>query len=424
MEKPVAERVAARALTAASSWSREEIFPLLATNLAVMLSARYGHDPLNGLTGNDDSIGARAFRFATLIYGRAQDDWYHHGRSHVGTSVLPGVLSVDCEDIYGPVAAGYAAMMAVSGTYGIQAHTHALRPTSMFGGIGAAAAATYALGGGEGEIARALAFALVGSCGHSQCMIEGTDEWRYEVANGIRAGAEGARLAFGRGVAARLTFEGESGWAAAHFDDPGAQRLLRTLERPLEPINAVTVKPYPASGVAMATIATAAAMGEEHGAVSPECMEVACSPAVVAVPGSLGRPPYKNQIGAAMSLAYCAAEAYVTGTMKASAASADRGRIAELDARTGVIADETLADGQARIDIWLDGQRISRTGDAEALLRPTTRDILDDADAVAARYEVVPAAFRALLDLLGAKKVGSADLRAFLFAHTPTLAHV
>lgn len=417
MPKPVAEMLAARALQAAATWRREAMLPLLATNLAVMLSVRHGDDPLSAVTGQDQSVGARAFRLATLIYGRAQDDWYHRGRSHVGTSVLPGVLSVECDDIFGPVAAGYAAMMAVAGTYGVQAHTHALRPTSMFGGIGTAAAAGCALGLGEQAIARALGFALVGSCGHSQCMIEGTDEWRYEVANGIRAGAEGAALAQGTAIAARQTFEGEAGWAAAHFDDPEASRLRQTLADPPEPIDRVTVKPWPASGVAMATIATAASLGGAHNRSMPERLQVACSPAVVAIPGSLGRPPYHGQIGAAMSLARCAAEAWLTGTMRSAPLPADQAPIAALDARSTVVADPALADGTARIEAWLDGRRVVAEGDAEALLRPSARDIQDHADDVAARYEVPAETFRALLRLLGAARVPSAALRKFLLAH-------
>jgi len=81
------------------------------------------------------------------------------------------------------------------------------------------------------------------------------------------------------------------------------------------------------------------------------------------------------------------------------------------------VADPALADGTARIEAWLDGRRVVAEGDAEALLRPSARDIQDHTDDVAARYEVPAETFRALLRLLGAARVPSAALRKFLLAH-------
>ncbi|HTM78294.1 MAG TPA: MmgE/PrpD family protein, partial [Devosia sp.] len=348
---PLADRVVNHAHALVATTERTTALPLLATNLAVMLSQQRGNDPIVAVIGQDDSIGARAFRLCGRIYGRVQDDWYHRGRSHVGASVIPALLSVDVDDVVAPFIAGYGAMMAVSAAYGAQAHGNGLRPTSMFGPAGASVAAAMAMGLDRPAIAQALSMALVGSGGHSACMIEGTDEWRYEIMLAIRAGTEAAWLASHGAIAAKRTFEGKAGWCNAFFGDPDGAALTAILAAPPEPINAVSVKPFPASGVAMASMVTASRAGAATGRAMPTSFKLFCSPAVIAVPGSLGRAPYMTRIASGMSLARCAAEAYLTGSFAASAPAQHVAAIAALDSLVEVQADPSLSDDTARVEV-------------------------------------------------------------------------
>lgn len=414
----MAKRVVARAVAAVGSTSREEALPLLATNLAVMLSAggERQEDVVARVVGDDQSIGAKAYRHAARIYGRAQDDWFHRGRSHVGTSVIPAILAAGAEDVVPSLVAGFSAMMTVSAAYGVQAHTSGLRPTSMFGSVGASVAAGVSLGLEAPQIANALSAALVGSGGHSACMLEGADEWRFEVFLAIRAGAEAAWLAANGAVLTRASFEGPSGWCRAHFDDPDCSKLEAVMQEAL-PISAVSVKPYPASGVAMATIAASIEAGKRFGGSAVERITLFVSQAVVNVPGSLGMAPFNTGIAAGMSLSRCCAEAVLTGTLSASIPHAHRDAIQSLASNVSVVGDSSLDDDTARVDLYgVDGSTLSHTGGAKGMLYPSWGEILQDIEGYAARYEVNPAVFSEMISILSREKVSSEALLGLLLS--------
>lgn len=405
----LAERIVDRALLAARDTPRQDALPLLATNLAVMLSRQRGADPIVVVVGADRSIGAKAFRHGARLYGRAQDDWYHRGRSHIGTGVLPAVLAAETDDVVPPMLAGFSAMMAVSAAYGVQAHTSGLRPTSMFAPVGASVAAAIAMGLDRSRIIDALSAALVGSCGHSACMLEGSDEWRYEVLLAIRAGAEAAWLAGHGATFVKRSFEGDSGWCRAHFDDPRGAKLAAVLDAPAEPIGAVSVKPFPASGVAMGTIATAIRAGIAVGDAEVRRLTLFVSPAVMAVPGSKGQAPFRTGIAAGMSLSRCCAEAFLTGSLAATIPPDRRGEIEALAARLELVADPALDDGTARVEAHTAAGVVSETGSAAAMLYPTWQQLLEDRHAPA-RYDVDVERFAEMIEIISREKVPSAAL--------------
>ncbi len=405
----LAERIVDRALLAARDTPRQDALPLLATNLAVMLSRQRGADPIVAVVGADQSIGAKAFRHGARLYGRAQDDWYHRGRSHIGTGVLPAVLAAGADDVVPPMLAGFSAMMTVSAAHGMQAHTSGLRPTSMFAPVGASVAVAVAMGLERGRIIDALSAALVGSCGHSACMLEGSDEWRYEVLLAIRAGAEAAWLAGHGATFVKQSFEGDSGWCRAHFDDPDGVRLAAVLDAPPEPIGAVSVKPFPASGVAMGTIATAIRAGIAAGGAEVGRLVLHVSPAVMGVPGSMGQAPFKTGIAAGMSLSRCCAEAFLTGGLAAAIPSDRRAEIEALAARLELFADPALDDDTARVEAHMADGVVIETGSAAAMLYPSWQQVLDDRDCHV-RYDVDAERFVEMIDIISREKVASETL--------------
>lgn len=413
---PLARRLAERALAAARAPDRDALRPLIAHNLAVGLSLRQPPDRLGLRDGAEASPGGGAYRLAARMYGRAQDDWYHEGRCHIGVLTIPAALAMPgCDDLFGAVAGGFAAMMPVAAAYGRRAHEQGLRPTSLFGAIGAAAAAGVAAGLDARGLTHAIALASVTGAGHTQCMFAQSDEWRYEVLLAARAGAEAAELAARGAEGAALTFEGENGWAWTHFRDPEAADLRRVLsDRAFSPAE-VSLKPYPASGVAFPAIHAAFAArlaGEDLG----QAITLRVNGRILGVPGSALRPPFRTALGATLSLPALVAEALLTGTVGLASADLLPARAA-LAARIALSADDGLPDEAAVLEFHDSGARHA-SPDLGPVLFPAWAAMRAAPQALAARTEAPAPLVAELLDLLAHDRPGRAEVLD-LFARLP-----
>ena len=188
------------ALRAAKAADAQLLNTFLLSNLVVAAGAR-PQEPLLGAiaTFTDHNISGRAYRLSARMHFRTQDDFDPGGRVHVGAVVIPAVLAIDGASVLEPMAAGYSVLTWVARIYRDEAEARGLRPTGMFGPIGAAAAAGVALGLDRERLGSAIAISTTMCAGTNQSWVDGTDEWLLVVAATARGGGRcGPGCASGR----------------------------------------------------------------------------------------------------------------------------------------------------------------------------------------------------------------------------------
>jgi 2-methylcitrate dehydratase PrpD len=332
-----------------------------------------------------------AFVYAAQLHARTQDDFFPGGRVHVGAIVLAAALALAdaIEDrMLASLAAGYRVMCDVAGVYSTQAQQRGLRPSGVFGPFGAAAATSVALGLRPEEMANALALAAAAAGGHNQAWISGTDEWLTEVGAAARAGVEAA-LFTRAGIRASVdAFEGRAGWAAAFFDEGGAERLAAVAAGPVIDARVVAVKPYPVSGIAQPSTALACRLHDELRTARPSAVRVWMSGIELGYPGSANVGPFENRSAALMSVAFCVACGLVDGAVRLERLeNPGAPDLAAMLARIDVAPDPDLAENEARIEIDLGGERLTRSARAADLLYPAWDDLVADIAGLARRSE-------------------------------------
>ena len=415
--KSIAEHLADRALAAAANPDRDALRALFAYNIGIAMSTVRGAETLTAASAGDTSPGARAFHYASRIYARAQDDWYNRGRSHIGTLAIPGALAADCDDLFVAAAAGYAVMMPVSGTYGLEAHLRGLRPTALFGHLAAAASCGVALGANAQQLVSAIALSTVTAGGHTQCMLDETDEWRYNVLTAARNGADAAALAVRGARGTRLTFEGEQGWAVAMFGDKGASKLWATLAEAPEGPADVSIKPYPASGGTFAAIFGALEARRRTGGARAVALSIEANGRVLSLPGSFRKGPFASPLGSALAFAPLCAEAYVTGGVKAAAKPASiQAEINRVEALMDIRTDDSLHDLQVHVTVASETGVHSFDYASEAVQFPGWPAIRKDPADLAERCEAPVEKIRRLFDLLDRDVLPSKEVIALIAA--------
>ena len=314
----VAEELVDRAVSAVSPADREHLRMLTLTNLAAG----------SGVLGRPGELvqrlpfvparpGDAAFVIAARIHARTQDDFHPATRVHAGAVALGAVLAISeitRERLLEALAAGYEAMGAAAAAYGDEVQRRGLRPTGIFGPIGAAAAASVALGLDRAGIANAIGLAVARSGGTMQSWLSGTDEWWIEAGAAARAGLESALFSQAGAIASAEAIEGAAGWCRAYFDDDST-RLRVALARGESYLGEVAVKPYPISGIAQ--------VPTELGLLAFRAMNgrrvrsgvVTLSVRAASYPGTAGQGPFRSRSDALMSVPFCVACAITDGTL-------------------------------------------------------------------------------------------------------------
>src|ERR1700722_1231001 len=151
----IAEELAQIALDAAESTPADLLRPYLLANTVVAAGADTTALLLKAGRTVIDPSGRPGFAhcLASRMHFRTQDDYDPGGRVHVGAVVIPAVLAVTETSPFPAVAAGYAVTTCVARPYRDEAEVRGLRPTGLFGSIGAAAAAGVGLGLGRDQLA-------------------------------------------------------------------------------------------------------------------------------------------------------------------------------------------------------------------------------------------------------------------------------
>jgi 2-methylcitrate dehydratase PrpD len=365
------------------------------------------------------SAADAAYVLAAQLHARTQDDFYPEGRVHVGAICLAAVLAladhagtrtIDC------LVAGYRALCDVAAAYSVKAQAAGLRPSGVFGPIGAAASAAAALGLSPEETANAIGLAAAACGGHNQAWISSTDEWVLEVGAAARAGVEAALFTRAGAKASPQAFEGVAGWAAAFFRSAGAQALLDQLGGPPLGPDVVAVKPYPVSGIAQVPTALACELHEECGGRRIVSATVHMSAIEYSYPGSSNPGPFTSRSGALMSVAFCAACGLLDGTVEldklehpGTADIADMVRLVE------VRPDDSVQENEARVEVKLDdGRTLSRRGHVAQYLFPSWPQLSAAARDLARRSEAPLDTVEAALAELGRAQPDARVLRALV----------
>lgn len=368
--------------------------------------------------GGSGHVGNHAFGNAMVLHARTQDDFYPHGRVHVGAITLAVALALREETgdrLLECLDAGYEVMCAAADAYSDIAQARGLRPSGVFGPLGAAATAARALDLGPEDTANAIGLAAALAGGTNQAWLSGTDEWMLVVGAAARTGLEAARLTEGGVCASPEALEGPAGWAAALFGDPGAERLAAALADERARTPEVAAKPYPVSGIAQVPTHLAA---QAHDSVEPEAIErivVRLAPMETRYPGTLNAGPFRGRSDALMSVPFTVACALTHGRVELGhlEAPGDAG-VAGLLERVAIEPDPRLDENGAHLTLHLRaGARTELIGGGEVLL-PSWPSLSADLQAVARRSEAPEGVAYAACEELGRPAPDAGRLAALL----------
>lgn len=399
----IAQELADRLLSRPSSEDREYLRALTLTNVAAGIGflGRSG-ELIKRLPLDPTRPGDAAFANAARLHARTQDDFHPFGRIHVGAVTLATALATSDltgERLLDALAAGYEAMCLVATAYSAKAQRRGLRPTGMFGPIGAAATAAVALGLDRDGVANALGLAAARSGGTMQSWLSGSDEWVLEPGAAARAGLEAALFSQAGAVASLEAFEGRAGWSRAYFGDD-AEPLRAALARPGSYVSEVAVKPYPVSGIAQVPTELACRAKRAVGGGTVRSAVIRLSPSEASYPGSSNGGPFRSRSDALMSVPFCIACAFTDGAVRIARLESPN-ELSDLVAVVELVSDEALGEGEGVLRLDVDGEILELSGDGSELLHPTWEALTaDSAAALAVRSEAEPDAVAATVEHL------------------------
>jgi 2-methylcitrate dehydratase PrpD len=234
---------------------------------------------------------------------------------------------------------------------------------AVYGTVGAAAAAGYAMGLDTETLGHAIALGANLAGGLSECVRVGTSEYHFSVGNASVNGYLGARLGEAGKVAARTSLEGPAGFyqlfGAAPRDALAAHDVVGDVLGSLRRRWAVTeciYKPYPVHFFNQVHIDGARAIRDEHGLMADEvtAIRLTINPLAYAS-GGPNTGPFDSRESVLGSTSFCVAAMLVRGHVNLhdtlDYADPTIGRLVGLTAVTG--SDDMDA---ARVEVDARGQ--------------------------------------------------------------------
>jgi 2-methylcitrate dehydratase PrpD len=360
-----------------------------------------------------------AFLYAMRLHARTQDDFYPAGRVHVGAVTLAVALALadDCGTRLAQcLGAGYEVMCAVSATYSGEAQVRGLRPTGVFGPLGAAASAAVALGLDRDGVANSIALAATLAGGTNAAWLAGSDEWLLEAGVAARLGVEAARFTLAGAHASPQALESRAGWARAFFGDDSARALASTLESAERGIEAVAVKPYPVSGIAQVPTHLACAASHCLGAEAElQRVRIRISEREAGYPGSANTGSFVSRSDALMSVVFCVTCGLLDGKVRLERLERpNEPRALELASRVQLLADPELEETHAVLELAVDGSEASSQASGAELLYPAWGRVAAATQEIAARSEASVQLVTAVRDELLSAEPDAVHLRALL----------
>jgi 2-methylcitrate dehydratase PrpD len=323
------------------------------------------------LIGHDRRAPCEAAAFANgvILHSRAQDDTHFASQCHPGAAIAPAALALleqqrsTGDALLLALVAGYEVAAAVGEPLVEPLVERGFRAASVFGTLGAAAAAASALSLDGHRTADALAISASFAGGLTETWLAGSSEWLWQLGTAARNGVVAARLASAGASGAASALEGPGGFAKAFAGvdgwEPPTNWELGERWRTLE----VIYKPYPVCNIAQAPVLLASQIAKRLD-LHPELVaSIRCHlhPFDYAYPGTLNRGPFANVAATLMSVYFAIASALEHGTVTtASLREFDDPVIARLIRRTEVVPHADLPPLAARLEVETADGRVQR----------------------------------------------------------------
>lgn len=252
-----------------------------------------------------------------LFHGRAQEDTC--GTVHLGAIVIPMLTAMlesgdyPIERFLPALLAGYEVAGLFDRTYGSVTTPNGFRGSTLYGTLGAAAAAGRMLALDEDTMAAAIANAASFTGGILQSFADGTDEWRYQLGIAAQSGLRAAQLAWAGSVSAPNAYEGPAGFAHAFArSDCDADAIAASLGRDWA-IEQVAFKPHPVCALNQTPVTAAVKIREELAGREPASVTVKMNNFAIGYPGMVETGPFETISDTLMSTPFCVAATLLYG---------------------------------------------------------------------------------------------------------------
>jgi 2-methylcitrate dehydratase PrpD len=290
-------------------WSRQAAAIARANSIGVPRGA-----PIIG-TRDVVSLLDAAFANGTLSHGLVRDDMHVGSVSHLGTVLVPTLLSLaqstaaSGRDFLTALVAGYEVGGKVGRMLMDVEVSKVFRPTGTVGPIAAAGAGAKLLGLNEEQTVSALALAANTAAGYNEWAGTGGSEMFFHNGLAARSAVTAVQLAAEGAYASRTALDGDAGMLAA-FRRPRPPNVPELFaDRP--EILAVFFKPVPACNFAQTPAQTAHALAQRHRVRAQDIdgVTVRATKAAALYPGCDARGPFEHVLQAKMSIQYNVAAA-------------------------------------------------------------------------------------------------------------------
>jgi 2-methylcitrate dehydratase PrpD len=265
------------------------------------------------------SIHDAAFANGVRSHGLVRDDMHVGSVSHLGTVLIPTLLSL----AHTTKASGKAFLTALVAGYEVGGKvgrmvmdvevSKVFRPTGTVGPIAAAAAGAKLLGLSEAQTTAALALAANMAAGYNEWASTGGSEMFFHNGLAARGAVTAVQLGAEGAYASPTALDGEAGMLAA-FRRPRPPQVPELFADHPE-ILAVFFKPVPACNYAQTPAQAALALAQRHKvrAADIDAVTVRVTRAAALYPGCDARGPFAHILQAKMSIQYNVAAALVHG---------------------------------------------------------------------------------------------------------------
>lgn len=321
---------------------------------------------LSWASGNRVGANDAVYSNATAIHARFQDDTDMSTWSHPGSFVIPAAVAAaieartDFATLLDAIVIGYSATrwLGANGVVAASLKARGFRPSPIFAPIGAAIAASRALGLNQEAAAQAIGAAALIGRGTLHSVGNGGDDWRLHNAGAARDGFSLA-LAAQRGMrSAPNSLTGYNGFLRTVT---GSDKVPEGWHRPPNAslIEKVWHKALPALGDNMSAALAAREAGRLLDGRHVESASVRMNAKYARFPGTQRRPPYASVTAAQASVRFVVAHLLVNGDLHyGDLIRRDDPVVLDLADSLDVIPDEDLGYEDAIVEVTAGSEKL------------------------------------------------------------------
>lgn len=354
------------------SAAQDKLLLCLLANLSVAVAGRSamrmprppqgpGHLLLDG--GYTADPREAAFYNGALMHARTQDDFHPIGNLHIATVVLPALIAqAERSDSSGEafldaLATGYAASTGFSRRFSPLTTPRGLRSTSLYAGLGAAAAVARLRGHDQAAMANTISLATQSAFGTTQCWRDGSDEYQLHAGQGAAQALRCADWTEAGVVGGRGALDGPSGFYPALVGDTPDFEALRSDFDADAAIVETVLKRYPVSGICQPVVRLAERLADRLEGRAVESVVLQMNGFEMNYPGTLNAGPvFRSFSDRLMSARLCVASVLEAGRFDFAAFQRPLSpQVSQLVARTRVEPGEDLGTLSCRLTLDLEG---------------------------------------------------------------------